>query len=283
MSEHENGNVQAALDAGRELGAQIGVGMAADGGRHELFAIVRTADGEYKLESLECFRLKAPRNIDRALAVHDASSLMDYATTFKNEHTRMYADVQKFRVVAVLDDHGPAAPAWCDHKATLACRFDPDWEKWRDNDRKQMSQTEFAEFIEDQIEQIVSPDDSGMPTGAQMLKVATSLEATTDVKFKSGIRLASGQRQISYLETVDGSAGEDGKLDIPEEFSISVAPFEGAKAYTVPARLRYRIQGGQLVMFYALRGRERFERQVFGEILEQIREGTKLPVLCATL
>ena len=58
--------------------------------------------------------------------------------------------------------------------------------------------------------------------------------------------------QLTYNEEIDGRAGEAGQLRIPEEFFIALKPFLGGDTFCVPARFRYRIQEGRLVMWYEL-------------------------------
>lgn len=91
-----------------------------------------------------------------------------------------------------------------------------------------------------------------MPTAAEFLELAQNFQATKAVNFASGTRLGNGQNQLVYEETIQARAGERGQLEIPETFTLGIPVFEGDAAYSLIARLRYRIQDGKLVLWYDL-------------------------------
>src|SRR6185295_15188106 len=64
--------------------------------------------------------------------------------------------------------------------------------------------------------------------------------------FSSDRRIVSGQVQFSYVENVNATAGADGKMTIPATIELVLAPFEGAAARQITARLRYRVTQGKL-------------------------------------
>ena len=85
-----------------------------------------------------------------------------------------------------------------------------------------------------------------------MLEISRSLEAKKKVNFASGLRLSNGQHQITYEETIEGTAAK-GRLMVPETFALGIAVFEGGDRYRVEARLRYRIaDGGKMTMWFDL-------------------------------
>jgi uncharacterized protein YfdQ (DUF2303 family) len=111
---------------------------------------------------------------------------------------------------------------------------------------KQMSQADFARFIEDNAPDCVAP------SAADMIEIARSLEAKKAVNFSSAVRLDNGQSQLTYEETIQGTAAK-GRLVVPELFDIGSPVFEGDGRYAVTARLRYRIaEGGKLSLWYDL-------------------------------
>lgn len=60
-----------------------------------------------------------------------------------------------------------------------------EWKRWNDNDGADhaMPQDQFAAFLEENMGDIATVD--GMPTGTEMLRMATEFEATADKRFKS--------------------------------------------------------------------------------------------------
>lgn len=166
-------------------------------------------------------------------------------------------------VTAVLNGHGAAGPGWGDFRLNLAFRPTPQWTKWRSIDGRMLPQAEFAEFIEDNLADIVDPP------GAQALEIASHLEATRSASFKSAIRLNSGAVQLQNLEDVDAKVGP-GRIEVPTLFKLALAPFQGSPAYAVEARFRYRIADGRLQLGLKLQRIEDVMCAVLDDIVGQI-------------
>lgn len=142
-------------------------------------------------------------------------------------------------IVAVLNDMGETGTGWGDFRAEIVFRFTPQWKKWTAIDGKMLSQAEFAEFIEDNLGDVMTPP------GADMLEIAQYLSATRSVDFKSAIRLSSGQIQLQNVENLDAKVGS-GQTAIPEVITLGIAPVFGLPPFKVDARFRYRITDGKL-------------------------------------
>jgi uncharacterized protein YfdQ (DUF2303 family) len=130
-----------------------------------------------------------------------------------------------------------------------------------------MSQMEFALFIEDNLKEIDEPN------GAQMLEIAASLKASTDVDFKSNIRLDNGEVQFNYTETINGQAGVSGQLTIPEKIKLIIKPFLNGHPYVMEARFRYRVAQGGLTMWYTLIRPHVVQQDAVDQVIEQVTEG----------
>jgi uncharacterized protein YfdQ (DUF2303 family) len=161
---------------------------------------------------------------------------------------------------------------WEDHKVVYGVQHTDAWKAWTAHDGKLLSQTAFAEHIEDRTIDIVEP------TAADMLELAQSFQATIGVRFESSKVLASGERQLEYKETVDARAGRTGHLEIPREFRLGLVPFEGAARYPVIARFRYRLQDGNLLIGYRLERPATSCVAAFDEVVGQVRDGVAAPV-----
>lgn len=210
------------------------------------------------------------------VSVLDAASFNEYYSLFSDSHSRVFADETRSCVVAVLDYHGVGdnAPRWCQHRVRLDLRTSEEWSAWigRNGQAKRMSQMEFAEFIEDNTPDIVTPN------AATMLEMARTLQAKTDVDFSSAIRLNNGQVQLKYSETVKGTYGA-GNVEIPEEFTISIPVYVGTPRTSIRARLRYRLNGGKLGIWYDLLRVLEVERNAFMQILSDIKEGLQISII----
>lgn len=107
-----------------------------------------------------------------------------------------------------------------------------------------------------------------------MLEIAKTLEAKTSVDFKSGVRLENGDHQIKYVSETTGRAGGNGDLEIPSTFALGIAPYMGGPSYKMPARLRYRINDGHLVLWYELVNPHKVIEAAAKEIVATIKSET---------
>jgi len=206
-----------------------------------------------KLQDLEGL-LAAPSRIRQDLKVLDADTFIDYVNRFASPAAAVFCDGPEGRTfTAVLDYHQPDEPSWGQHKAVYCCPISIEWGRWKETNRKRLRQEEFAEFIEENVKDITVPENTpAAPSAADMLEISRTLEAKKNISFRQGTRLDNGQVQLTYNEEIDGRAGESGQLNIPEQFYIALRPFLGGDAFCVPARFRYRIQEGRLIMWYEL-------------------------------
>jgi len=177
-------------------------------------------------------------------------------------------------VIAVFNDHRAAdAAGWRDHRAEFKAEFTPEFAKWQGNNAKQMTQTEFAEFIEDNFADITEP------AAQVMLEMATTIQAKTDINFSSAKRLQNGQVQLQYTEVINASAGANGALEIPKEFSLGLRIFKNGEGYKLKARLKYRLHGGAIKFWYELDRPERAIEAAFEGYVETLREQSGYEVL----
>lgn len=222
-----------------------------------------------KLESLKNLQYPHGMPPDRVVAnvqMRDAGSFAEYVIAYRDERTRLFAEPQFFKFLAVLDYHYPAiggedirTPQFCDHKAIFQMVHDERWKIWTGQDNKPMSQVEFAEFIEDNQADLINP------VPAIMLEIARDLTAKIDVNFGSSTRLQSGQVRLKYEETVKTGIPSAGDIEVPEEFSLKIPVFFGEQAVALRARLRFRINQGKLSFHYRLYRPKQVENDAFGE------------------
>lgn len=213
--------------------------------------------GHAKLEDLERL-LPQPTRKSGTVTLNDHQSFVRYVKEESGVGTRLYGSVApKPMFTAVFNDHygrgvveplldvEPAA-GWRDYRAVYACPLSREWATWNGASGKQMDQASFATFLEDNLPDIAEP------AAADMLEIARSLEAKKRVNFASGLRLSNGQTQLTYEETIEGTAAK-GRIHVPETFALGIAVLEGGDRYRVEARLRYRIaDGGKLTMWFDL-------------------------------
>jgi uncharacterized protein YfdQ (DUF2303 family) len=264
------GDVQAAIAAGAALGDPRTPVTDEKAG---IFTVVPK---DYQIQSLEEF-LPRPLRIAQNVLLHDADSLIAYVNEYaKPGVTHIFFDGPQEQFVAVLDYHEkPEAPNWCDHTATFHPRRSVEFTTWMNQNRKQMTQVDFARFLEENLPDIVEPN------SAELLQVALTFEAKKSVEFSSGVRLANGQIQLAYDEIVRGTA-QKGTIEIPEQFVLGIAIHVNGPAYRIPVRLRWRLQEGKVAFWYEMVRPHRFIEDALKEIRDRVMKETGIQVLAGT-
>lgn len=222
-------------------------------------------------------------HVKQQVKVFDAGSFVAYVNRFKlravlaeeysEEKTTIFADPVKYALRGIIDYHSGTEPDRAAHSVDYQVPFSEQWARWRGIDGKPMGQMEFAEFVEENVQDIVDPPAAGF------LDLVTGLHAKKKVAFESGVRLQDGSHQITYAEEIEAKGR--GQMVVPSEFAIGVPVFYGGEAYKVRAFLRYRIDEGRLIFVVKLHRRLFIEQTAFGDIVQAIGTGTELPVLNA--
>lgn len=199
----------------------------------------------------------------------DAISFARYVDLHRDKGTSLWANAKAGKLTAVLDDHDEDAPGRGEHRARLTLEATDDWRQWVGCNDAKMGQARFAEHIEDGAPCI------RQPSAAEMLEIAQSFKANTRVNFESGKRIANGETQLTYVETVEAKAGRKGNLEIPETIGLALAPWTSCEGtYEMTARLRYRINDGDLVLWYKLDRPDDVLRLAFADVLSGVETST---------
>lgn len=234
---------------------------------------------DLQLSALEK-HLDQPLRKRGTVRLHDAESFVQYV----NQHqqpgiTSIWCDADyqdgKVDLLAIFNDNGADATGWRDHVATYTPVKSVEWKRWNEFNRKSLSQSEFALFIEDNQKDIASIE--GMPTGSQMLEMAMNLEANQDSRFKSNIRLQSGGVELAFVQKEDDATLA--KMKLFERFSIGLPPFFNGASYRLDARLRYRIRDGKLSFWYELLREDKVLEDAARAEITTIGEQTGIKVL----
>lgn len=241
------------------------------------FYVFRTPDGISQLDLTGDQYRDTPARRQGVTTVRDAASFAALWAKHHDAASEAYADADKLTITAVLDADTGSSARWGGHRVHLALRETEAWKQWAANDGKLLDQETFAEFVEDHLPEILEP------AAAEMLEIAQSISGTVKAEFASGTRLATGQRQLSYVETVTAKAGQKGTLTIPEVFTVGLLPFEGlTKGYQFTARLRYRINGSDLTIGYKLDRPGDVRAKAFADIVTAVGEQISTPILNGT-
>lgn len=187
----------------------------------------------------------------------------------------IYADPDSRKITAVFNDQR-LTEGWRDHRAEFKAEYTPEFAKWLGKDKHQFGQTEFAEFIEDNMADITEP------AATAMLEMATTIQAKTDINFSSAKRLQNGQVQLAYTEAIDARAGANGAMEIPKEFSLGLRIFKNGAGYKLKARLKYRLHSGSIKFWFELDRPERAVEDAFSGYVATVRDESGYKVLLGT-
>lgn len=217
--------------------------------------------------------LPRPLRIEEQVTLHDTDSFIGYMNEYATENTSLiFFDADKEQFVGILDYHEkPEKPNWCDHVATFAVRRSVEFTTWMGSNRKQMTQVDFARFIEDNL------PDIAQPPSAELLQVALTFEAKKSVEFASGVRLNNGQIQFAFDEVIRGTA-QKGTIEIPEQFVLGIPIHMNGPAYSIPVRLRWRLQDSKLIFWFEIVRPHKFLEDALKEIRTRIETETGLGV-----
>jgi uncharacterized protein YfdQ (DUF2303 family) len=263
IPEGDRTETDAAFEAG--LAASKPRPLADEGDR---FSVVVTPAGSthhvLDREKLEEYGAPAPKRKQGSYSVHTSVSFCDFVAKH-GDGAEVWADEARQNLVGILNAHGGDAPAWEDHRVLMELVHTPAWKAWTAADGKLLDQEAFAELIEARIIDIQTP------SGADMLEIVQTFYATTGVTFKSSKILASGERQLTYVEETSASAGQTQDFEIPKQITLGIAPFIGSEPRLITARFRYRITNGRLGLGIVLDRPEDVIAQAFDELVQGVR------------
>ncbi|WP_213956296.1 DUF2303 family protein [Variovorax sp. dw_954] len=218
----------------------------------------------------------APYRHKGTVQLGDVASLLAYCADQAAQATGyIYADTDGRLLTAIFNDT-KAGPGWRDHRAVFKAELTPEAKKWLEHDgaNHAFTQSEFAEFIEDNFADLQGEE------AKNLLTVATTISATTGINFASAKRLQDGQVQLVYNETIDAKAGADGQMKIPKLFTIGLQLFKGAKnADLFTARLKYRLHSGSVKFWYELERPTKVIEVAFAEYVAQVSKDSGYTVL----
>jgi uncharacterized protein YfdQ (DUF2303 family) len=205
---------------------------------------VLIAQDQLNIVSLERF---APRPLrpEIHIALHTARDLHSYviAQTVRNstdngilapnpDQPVIFADRDTMTIKAFLDYHHAGSDArWLNHTAKVAFKNSHQFDRWKKVNGQQMTQEQFALFLDEVINDITAP------SGAEVLSFAENLEATSTQVFKAAVKLASGETNYTFTDARDG----DISTAIIDRFTIGIPIWQGGEKVAIEARLFHRI------------------------------------------
>lgn len=289
----EQSEVKAAFDAAKEL---LGVETVtvSHGERKALVLTVPEGRAITGVKSFLDEYLTAPERRRGTARVYDLPSFVGHANRYKDEHSALFADPNPTapRLVAVLNYHeasAAGAPRFGDHRTVYEFPLSEEWQEWIRYDGKEMQQAEFAEFIEERICDLLTPEDAGetartlmrqldcvFATPVQVMALSRGLQVRVNKRVTNAVNLQSGEAQVNFEEEHHDQKGEP--LRVPGAFLLGIPVFRSGDLYQIAARLRYRVKGPSVTWSYSLYRTDRVFDHAFQGASKTAAEQTGLPL-----
>lgn len=242
---------------------------------------VRFADGRefafvpdrYSLKDITPAHL-LPDHIRQTVTVDDRHSLSQYTNRFSDDRTILMADYDTGTITAKLDwhkdndDQDPCAPQQAAHFVHLILRDSEEFKRWNKMEGEMHAQADFAMFIEENVADVSDPDHS------VLLEICRDLEATTDMKFRSGVRLENGDRTFHY----EDETHVKNDLTVPTEISLSIPLYQGEAPTDIRAKFRFRPTPSGLLLGFRWHRVEYQRQATFSEMAHKVAEETGRPI-----
>lgn len=215
-----------------------------------------------------------PKNPAGVLTLHTLESFAQAVKDNSDDRSHIFADTEAGKIVCVFDflEKGgcpfddkavirPRRSGWGQHSAEIAFRESRKLKEWRKT-LEWMGQADFANFLEDHLEDIAEP------SGQDLLAIATDLEASSTGNFKGRLNLDNGSVALNYQDDVETS------VEIPRNLTLGIPLFEHGDRYKLKCRLRFLVRGGSVQFRLLFTNVEDAKEQEFERIVQEIEEKT---------
>lgn len=258
------GSVQAAIQAGMEIAEPLEV---IEG------IFVHHKDFKFEDKREEAIALKraiekGPENPSSNILCHRPESFVAVYGDYAEARTKVYADSEQKRVVALFDYIEPKneSRGWGQFSATIIFQLSRKLREWRGMLEWQ-SQEAFANFLEDHLEDVVEP------TGQDLLALATDLEANKEGHFKGKLNLDNGSVKLSYQDEVQTD------VEVPRHLTLGIPLFEHGDLFKLKCRLRFNVTSGGVRFKILFTNLEDSISEHFEEIVQGLEESTKATII----
>jgi uncharacterized protein YfdQ (DUF2303 family) len=192
-------------------------------------------------------------------------SLIALTNRHKSDRSALFGamdrDGKSASITAVIDyDDSKGSPENQKHRIVYEFPFSREWLLLQANNDKPMAQSDFAEFVEDNIHLMAVADGderdaektfgTSFATPAEMLTLSRGLKITAEATVKEIRDLRSGEAEIAFEERHRDANGQP--LHVPGLVMFKAPVFDGGEVKRFVARLRYRRQEGRIVWRFVL-------------------------------
>lgn len=185
---------------------------------------------------------------------------------------------------------GGGAPRFGEHRAVYTFPLSDEWLAWTSRSGKNMTQTDFAAWLEDRVADLRSPTDIGpltatfqeqlqarFATPQELMKLSKGLEIRQKSVVKE-IRLSeSGEANVTYINEHQDESGAP--LKVPTAFLLGLRVFKSGLPWEVCVRLRYRLNGQSISWQFELYRTDKILQTAFEEECATVQRDTGVQLL----
>lgn len=231
--------------------------------------------GGWDVQSLEQF-LPYPVRLKQEIVFDDVSGFIDYVKEFKSDRSVLFANPRC--LTAILDYHGKDDPSWCSHKAVYSLAHTVEWKAWESSQNRQMTQEDFAWFLEEQIATIEAPK------AGDLLSVVKQFKATVTSKVVSVLNDNGTTASFEFRKDVNAAGGAS-SVELPKELTVILKPYDGISGldedghfYRFQVRLKYQLRpdNNGVTFSYAIVGFDRGKKVVFDALVAAVRKAVEV-------
>lgn len=231
--------------------------------------------------------------------VNSETSLVKFLQRYKGPHSTLWATLtpRESFLRAIINDHQQGhdgEPEFADFGAHYEMTASKEWIDWTSNANKPMSQSDFAEFIEERL-----PDLAKDPTSPRVLEVFDRQETeaappSTLLQVSRGLRvnvssevvtaknLSSGETEVAFKEEHATSDRSGNRIRVPNAFLLKIPAFDFAPPVEVAGFLRYSVQGGKVSWLYRLFRPHLAREESFMALCQEIATQADVPLFYGT-
>lgn len=252
--------------------------------------------GDQNLDSvrrlIEEFRLRPERRTGTA-KVQTLASFYALLNRHKDADSAVFADMnwRAPKLLAVVDYHKREEeahePRWLGHRIAYEFPLSDQWQAWVGQTGQMMKQGDFAAFIEDHIADLAAPTNqeteewerlfaTSIADPHEIAMLSRGLSVSVGAKVGRAVNLQSGEGEIVFEEVHRDNAGQ--KLKVPGLFVISLPVFFRGERVRLPVRLRYRVNGSELLWAFQLWRPDEFVTDAIERDCDAVRVETGLPL-----
>lgn len=254
----------------------------------------------FELQSVEKFieeMREKPKRRKGTLTAYDLESFVALTNGFKSENSVMFGttSVTETSFTAALKsvlNFDPASPNNTeadngDHVVGYAFPLSNELKVWLGKNKTPFNAKEFAEFLEDNIADLIIPKVDGFKTQfgderpafaspSKIFELSRGIEVRVDEKVSNYFRNADGSFNLQYTQENKDAAGN--ALKLPEWFCLGVPVFDGGEVYQIPMRLKFRVKEGQVAWSFDMYRKNDTFNAAFADACDQATKETDLPL-----